>query len=132
MHQRPKLLLVNGIMLGAIGALQFVFDFAAYWFDAGPTASALHDNLYTLGFAEAHGLATIFAALLILRRNDGWPGWHLAAAIAHTLLGTCNLVFWPIFAEWGLVPMGVISTAMHVVFVVLQLWAYLVRGPIRV
>lgn len=48
-----------------------------------------------------------------------------------SLLGTCNLIFWPLYAEVGLVPMGIVSTAMHGVFVVLQLWAYFVRSPVR-
>ncbi len=131
MRQRPKLLLINGLVLGAIASLQFVLDFAAYWFGVGPTGPALSGNLYTIGFAEAHGLAAGFALLMILRRKDGWAGWHLSAALVHTLLGTCNLIFWPLYAEVGLVPAGIVSTAMHVVFAVLQLWAYVVRGPVR-
>ena len=131
MHQRSKLLLVNGLALGAVGTLQFVMDFAGYWFGAGPAGGALNGNLYTIGFAEAHGLAAIFAALMILRRKDGWPGWHLAAALVHTLLGACNLIFWPLFAEVGIVPVGIVATAMHIGFAVAQFWAFAAKSPAR-
>ena len=122
--QRPTLLLVNGLILGAVALLQFVLDFVAYWFALGPTAPALHGNLDTIGYAEAHGLALGLAALLILRRRDGWAGWHLVAGLAHGLLGICNLIFWPLFATWNLEPMGVAATAMHAIFVGFELNAY--------
>lgn len=56
-------------------------DFAGYWFGAAPAGGALNGNLYTIGFVEAHGLATIFAVHMILRRKDGWPAWQLAAVL---------------------------------------------------
>jgi len=123
--QNATLLLVNGIVLGAVALLQFVLDFAGYWGGLGPTGPALHGNLNTIGFAEAHGLAAIFAVLFIIRRNDGFIGWHAVAAAVHLLLGVCNLIFWPLFATWGLVPMGIAATAMHAVFFVLETWAFL-------
>ena len=129
--QRPKLLLINGLVLGAVASAQFVMDFAGYWYGVGPTGPTLHGNLDTIGFAEAHGLAAGFALLMILRRNDGWAGWHLAAALVHILLGTCNLIFWPIFEAAGLVPMGIVATAMHAVFAGLELRAYFAREGVR-
>jgi hypothetical protein len=108
-----------------VAVLQFVLDFLAYAFGFGPTGLALHGNLDTIGYAEAHGLAAIVALLLILRRHDGWAGWHVVAAGSHLLLGTCNLIFWPLFAQWNLVPMGIGATAMHAIFFVLESWAFI-------
>jgi len=123
MRQNSTLLLLNGIVLGAVALVQFVLDFAGYWGGLGPTGPALHRNLDAIGFAEAHGLAAILAVLFIVRRNDGFVGWHAVAAAVHFLLGASNLIFWPLFVTWGLVPMGIAATAMHATFFVLEGWA---------
>jgi hypothetical protein len=123
--------LVNGIVLGAIASAQFMLDFAGYWYGFGPTGPALHGNLDTIGFAEAHGLAAGFSLLLILRRNDGWAGWHASAALVHILLGGCNLIFWPLYEASNLVTLGVLATAMHAAFAGLELWAAFARDGAR-
>ena len=133
MTRFTTLLLVNGLVLGAVASAQFAMDFAGYFSGFGPMGAALQGNLDTIGYAEAHGLAAGFALLLVLRRNDGWAGWHLAAALVHILLGGCNLIFWPVFVATGVVPVGIIATTMHVVFAGLQLWAFIARrrSPVR-
>jgi hypothetical protein len=125
--QRPTLLLINGIVLGVIATAQFVLDFVAYWTGFGPTGPTLHQNPDTLGYAEAHGLAAILALLFIIRRHDGFAGWHLVAAATHLLLAACNLIFWNLFVNAGLVPLGIAATTMHAIFVVLELGAWF--GP---
>jgi hypothetical protein len=128
--QDPRLLLVNGLVLGAVALLQVNLDVLGYFFGFGPTGPALIGNLDAIGYTEAHGLAAILSLLLILRRHDGWVGWHATAAGTHLLLGTCNVVFWPLFETWGLVPMGIGATAMHVIFFVLEARAFVrVRSP---
>lgn len=128
--QYSRLLLVNGLVLGAVAALQVNLDVFGYFLGFGPTGPALHGNLDAIGYTEAHGLAAILSLLFVLRRHDGWAGWHAAAAGTHLLLGVCNVVFWPIFSTWGLVPMGIGATAMHSIFFVLQAWAFVrARSP---
>lgn len=122
--QNSRLLLVNGLLLGAIAVLQVNLDVLGYFFGFGPTGPALAGNLNAIGFIEAHGLAAILSLLFVIRRDDGWVGWHATAAGTHLLLGTCNIVFWPIFSTWGLVPMGIGATAMHALFFVLEAWAF--------
>ena len=46
--------------------------------------------------------------------------WHLYAALVHTLLGGANLLFWRIFIAFKAIPLGIITTAAHVVFVIAQ------------
>ena len=129
MSRRSTLLLVNGLVLGTLASAQFVMDFVGYFTGLGPMGAALHGNLDTIGFSEAHGLAAGLALLMILRRNDGWRGWNLVAALVHILLGSCNIIFWPSFAAAGVVPVGIIATAIHVIFATLELWAYFAVAP---
>ena len=126
MSRPATLLLVNGIVLGTIASAQFVMDFVGYFTGLGPTGAALHGNLDTIGFSEAHGLAAGYALLMILRRNEGWRGWNLTASLVHVLLGTCNVIFWPSFEAAGVVPVGIIATAIHVIFAALELRMYFV------
>lgn len=132
MSRAPTLLLVNGLVLGVIAGAQFVMDFVGYYSGIGPMGASLYGNLDTLGFSEAHGLALGFAILMVIRRNDGWAGWNIVAALVHTLLGTCNILFWASFEAAGVVPVGYIATGMHIVFAVLELWAFVRRRALEI
>ncbi len=39
-----------------------------------------------------------------------------------------DVIFWPSFAAAGVVPVGIVATAIHLVFAVLELWAYVARA----
>jgi hypothetical protein len=123
-QQNSRLLLVNGLAVGAVALLQINLDVLGYFFGLGITGPALVGNIDAIAYTEAHGLAGILSLLFILRRNDGWAGWHATAAGMHLLLGTCNIVFWPVFTTWGLVPMGIGATLMHAIFFILETWAF--------
>lgn len=82
-----------------------------------------------IGFVEAHGLALIIGVLLW--RAEPSRTWHLAAAAVHLLLGTANLVFWQIFVFAGVLVMGYATTALHGLFLVLQLAAAQVSSTRR-
>lgn len=75
----------------------------------------------TIGFVEAHGLALIMGVLLW--RAAASRSWHMTAAAVHVLLGTANLVFWPIFTHADMLAAGYITTSLHWLFVGLQLLA---------
>ena len=122
--QNSRLLLVNGLVLGAVALVQMNLDVLGYFTGFGVTGPALFGNHDTIAYTEAHGLAAILSLLFILRRRDGWVGWHATAATMHLLLGTCNIIYWPIFTTTGLVPMGIVATAMHAVFFALQVRAF--------
>jgi hypothetical protein len=49
--------------------------------------------------------------------------WHLTAAAVHVLLGTANLVFWQLFIAGDMLTVGYVTTALHWLFVALQLAA---------
>ena len=48
---------------------------------------------------------------------------HLTAAAVMSLLGVSNLAFWPMFTATGMVPAGVLLTALHLGFALAQFHA---------
>ena len=107
-----------------IGGIQLMFEFAGHFAGAGPFGDVFDESPYTIGFAEAHGLAFLIGALLLtVARKDLRRFWHAFAAAVHVLLGGANIVFWASFSAFGMVPMGVAATIAHALFVVLQLAA---------
>jgi hypothetical protein len=123
------LLVVNGVALALTGFVQSMFDLGGHFLNKGPLGPSLHGNLDALGFLEAHGLAVIIGVLLVLHRNAPDARWHWIASATHVLLGAANLMFWPIFSQYDLVPMGIVATAMHMFFAAVQFAAAALRTP---
>lgn len=124
-----RLLLVNGLVLGAVALVQSMFDLAGHFLNAGPLAEALYQNPDAIAYLEAHGLAFIIALLLLSHRKASGASWNWVAAATHLLLGSANLLFWPSFASYGLETMGVVATGMHAVLFALQTITALARSP---
>jgi hypothetical protein len=124
-----RLLLVNGVLLAAIALVAFLTDLAGAFLNIGGFASVLYQNDAAVGMVEAHGLAFIAAVLLVVNRNALGPRFNFAAAAVHLLLGSSNLLFWPLYGAHGLLVMGVVTTAMHGLFFALELGAALWRKP---
>jgi hypothetical protein len=100
----------------------FFMDIAASFFAAGPEAVLIAAAPYTgIGFMEAHGLAFILG--VHLWRAAPERAWHLTGAAIGLLLGTCNILFWDMFAAADSVLMGYVTTGFHWLFAVLQLAA---------
>lgn len=116
------LLLANGAILAIVASASVLFDVAGHFFGLGPFA-IYEGNFDSIAFVEAHGLALIVAVLLLIHRD--WPTarWNWVAAATHALLGSANLMFWPIFAANSSLTLGYLTTAMHLVFVALHLIA---------
>src|SRR5690349_20145524 len=123
------LLLANGAILGVVALAAALADLAGHFVNLGPMGPQLYENSDAIGFFEAHGLALIAAILLLRNRSAAGPAWNFTAAAVHLVLGGANLLFWPVFAENNLVPMGVATTAMHAVFFALELGVGVWRKP---
>lgn len=80
-----------------------------------------------VGLIQAHGLTLILGLLLW----GAWPrrSWHVIGAAVHLLLGAGNVVFWPVTAE--ALPIGHLTTSLHLVFALAQLLAAILPGPGR-
>jgi hypothetical protein len=61
-------------------------------------------------------------------RAEPSRGWHLTAAAIHVLLGTANVVFWQLFIASDMLMVGYVTTALHGLFVVLQMSAAVAAG----
>jgi hypothetical protein len=119
---RRSILRSDALFLGIAGAGGFVSDVLGVFYARGPVgtivAAAPHAGI---GFIEAHGLAFIVACLLW--RAAPARSWHVTAAMVHLLLGTANLACWQIFVAADMLAVGYITTALHGLFVALQLAA---------
>ena len=88
-----------------------------HFFGVGPLA-ATRGSPHTIGGFEAHGLAIILAALLLRAGGLADRGvWHGVGLSIHLLLGSANLLFWSSFVQQGVVPVGIVTTALHMAFV---------------
>ncbi len=126
---RRLLLTADGVFLTVIGGLQVVFEFLSYYRGAGPLGADFEGTPYIIGWVENHGLAMLIGLLLLLvARRNPQPFWHAFALAVHVLLGLANIVFWSSFIHFGVVPMGVVATIAHVVFVVVHAAALVRRG----
>jgi hypothetical protein len=115
-----SVLFSDGTFLLVAGSLGMLFDLLGHA-GIGSLARAFVKSPYTAGFVEAHGMA-VLASMLLYRGAalEKKRFWHLYAVMVHLLLGGTNLHFWGMFSSFGLVPLGVITTAAHGVFVIAQ------------
>ncbi|WP_063799885.1 hypothetical protein [Bradyrhizobium jicamae] len=119
---RQILLRANATFLLAASAGGFASDVRGIFFGLGPVAHVVAEAPYAgIGFIEAHGLAFILG--ILMWRAQPARGWHLAAVAIHVLLGTANLVFWQLFIAADMLVVGYVTTALHGLFVVLQMSA---------
>jgi hypothetical protein len=120
---RRAILRANAIYLGVSAAAGLLFmDLPGIIFGIGPGGRVIADAPHSaIGFVEAHGLAFIISVLFW--RAEPTRAWHLTAVAQAALLGTANLVFWQIFIAGEARAMGYLTTSLHWIFAVLQLFA---------
>lgn len=99
------------------GSAALLADVMGHFFGVGPMAETF-GSPYTIGGFEAHGLAIIIAVLLLrAARLPDRRSWHALGLSVHLLLGTANLLFWSSFLQLGVLMVGIVTTALHVIFV---------------
>jgi hypothetical protein len=97
-------------------------DLLSYFAGIGAWQNQFLNNPLAVGVVEAHGLAIIIAILLFRyasaadRRTGHWLGM-----MAHSLMGTANLIFWQVFLNANQLPIGYITTSYHWIFVAVHL-----------
>ncbi len=122
LRSRQIVLRANALFLLIAASWGLCTDLAGAFLGAGPVAKIVAAAPHAaIGLVEAHGLAIIVGCLL-------WKApsariWHLTGATVHVLLGTANLVFWPMFVAADMLPVGYVTTMLHGLFAALQLSA---------
>ena len=124
---RRVILRANAAFLLAASAGGFAGDVRGIFLGLGPIARVVADAPYAgIGFIEAHGLAFILG--ILMWRAEPSRAWHLTAAAIHLLLGTANLIFWQFFIASDMLMVGYVTTALHGLFIVLQIAAAVAAG----
>ena len=112
------ILRLDGIFLCLAGGAAMISEFAGHFFGVGPLA-ATRGSAHTIGGFEAHGLAVLIAVLLLRAATlTDRRMWHIVGLTTHLFLGSANLLFWTSFVQQELVRVGVVTTVLHVVFVI--------------
>jgi hypothetical protein len=111
------ILRLDGGFLAIAGSLALLADIMGHFFGVGPMAE-MFGSPYTIGGFEAHGLAIILGVLLLRAAKVGdRRSWRALGLSVHLLLGTANLVFWSSFLQLDVFMIGVVTTALHNIFV---------------
>jgi hypothetical protein len=124
---RIGLLRANAVFLLVASASGMINDLIGAFLLRGPVGLVVEKAPHAaIGFVEAHGLAFIIG--ILLWRAEPSRLWHATAVAVHLLLGTSNLMFWPLFAFADIMMVGYVTTALHGVFAVSHLVAALCGG----
>ena len=110
----------DGIFLAIAGSAALFIESLGHFYGVGPLAATL-DSPHTIGGFEAHGLAIIIAVLLFRAATlSDRRLWHVIGLSVHVLLGSANILFWSSFIQQGLLMVGIVTTALHFIFVATQ------------
>jgi hypothetical protein len=125
---RLGILRANAVWLGSTSLVSLLLDIRGIFFGQGATAEIVAAAPHSgAAFIENHGLGLILAVLFWRARAR--RDLHFAGAAAMALYGTCNLVFWSIYAAMGATAMGYGTTTIHWAMAVAQLAAGLADRP---
>ena len=109
---------LDGVFLCLAGSVAMLAETVGHFLGVGPLAAS-RGSPHTIGGFEAHGLAVLIAVLLL--RGAALADrklWHAVGLITHLFLGSANVLYWSSFVYHALVPVGLVSTALHIVLVI--------------
>ena len=126
MRTRKNVLRLNAVFLLLVSLAQATSELLSYFLGVGPLAGKFTSSPYTIGFFEAHSLATLIG-LILFKASLGEPErfWHIFAVSVHLLLGGANILFWDSFVTLDFVGPGIVATFFHGIFVVTHTGCYL-------
>jgi hypothetical protein len=111
---------LDGSFLAIAGSAALLADTTGHFFGVGPMAE-MFGSPHSIGGFEAHGLAIILGVLLFrAAKLADRRSWHALGLSVHLLLGTANILFWSSFLQLDVLMIGVVTTALHIVFICAQ------------
>ena len=97
-----RLLRMDGTFLIIAGLVQLLSEAVSHYAGKGLHDDTFADWPYTIGFVEAHGLATMTGILLLWAapqpRRRFFHGYTVAT---HVFLAAANVIFWDSFVEFS-------------------------------
>ena len=118
-----NILKIDGCFLVVMGVLAGITDLVSYLAGKGPFGQIYFQNSVAIGGFEAHGLAVIAGSILVLKSTTTDAVFFNKVAIAiHSLLGISNLIWFQIFLDTGMLAMGIITTVVHLLLVIVNVF----------
>jgi len=109
---------LDSIFLGLAGTAAMIAETVGHFLGFGPLAET-RGSPHTIGGFEAHGLAVLIAILLFHGATAADRKlWHVVGLTTHLFLASANLLYWSSFVYHGLLPVGIVSTVLHIIFAV--------------
>ena len=108
----------DSFFLGLAGTVAMIAETVGHFLGLGPLAET-RGSPHTIGGFEAHGLAVLIAILLFHGATAADRKlWHVVGLTTHLFLASANLLYWSSFVYHGLLPVGIVSTVLHIILVV--------------
>lgn len=123
------LLRSDAVFLAVAGVFGLVSDLRSYATGSGSFARTFYQNPTVIGVVEAHSLAVLIAVSVWFLANTPRFG-HWVALVAHTIMGTSNIIWFEVFRNVNAETQGVAVTVVHFVFVICNAF-FLIRNSGR-
>ena len=121
---KKNILKIDGLFLVIMGSLAGITDLVSYFAGKGPFGKVYFQNSIAIGGFEAHCLAVIIGAVLVLKsKSQEAAFYHKVAIFIHSTLGVSNLIWFNVFLDTNTIPMGYITTLAHFSFILFNVIA---------
>ncbi|MES2748294.1 MAG: hypothetical protein V4648_07935 [Bacteroidota bacterium] len=116
-----KFLKIHGILLTLLGVVFAIVTTIGRLIGRGPFAFLQQNEQASVGLFEAYLLIAVCGVILLFGATQVYtPKWNRIAALVHIPLVTTNLLYWDFYAQVGMQTIGIVSTVMHFVLIIVE------------
>ena len=120
----------DALFLAVAGVFGLVSDLRSYGTGSGSFGRTFYQNPTVIGVVEAHSLAVLIAVSVWFLAHTPRFG-HWVALVAHTIMGTSNIIWFDVFRNVNAETQGVAVTVVHFVFVILNAFFAIRKTSLR-
>ena len=122
---RRRILRIHGTFLFALTIAATANTLIGWLLDKGPYALWHEQQFAAAGLFQAYLLMFVIGMVLWLgsKEEQGLWRWNLIAILAHLPPLSVNFIFADLFASYGFQSISAISTALHTLWIVVELFA---------